>query len=832
MRLGVIIVLGFIGIIIGLHLVLPRVLSDKLIFESPLLLFILNAIFSWFIPLTVVLVASQAYLASGSPNVLLLGCGMLTMSFTVLASSWAITFSTGAAVTVHNLGVLLASLLHLGAVFVTFLRIPSESRAKRKRLNSIIAYSGVLSLIALVVIGTLRGTIPPFFVKGVGFPVYRNIILGSAISLFTLSFLFLIKVYRREKSAFLFWYSLALLLYAVGLFGVWMQRLVADPIGWTGRFAQILSGIYFLAAALIVVHTARSRRVSVGDFVTAFLRESELDFKELVEKVREAIIAVDAEERVLFWNSSAERMFGYLREQAVGRLLTDLILPSNHKDRAAEKVEDLVQTGNSPMIEGPKDVALSTKMGHRIDARITVSTRMGAKGRIATFVVRDITERKRAEEALKQRTLELQQLTETLELRVKERTADLAKSNQELQEEIARRAKAEQQLLHAQKMEAIGTLAGGIAHDFNNVLLGIIASAEICLQEVPESTPIRNKLERIIKAGVRGRDLTKQVLALSGKYASNPKIVSLKPLLQETFDFLRSTLPRTIEMQLHLEEDRDRILADVSQIQQVVINLSMNAAYAMQERHGRLEISLEGISIHQGMPLPDIDMAPGDYLVLSVRDSGVGMDEEIQKRIFEPFFTTKPLQEGTGLGLFVVYGIVKNHKGTITVSSEPGKGSLFRVFIPRADAMVTEEKEVSRATIPRGNESVLFVDDEEIIVASMRNVLEHLGYKVLALADSREALVRFREAPAQFDIAILDQTMPHMTGDALAQKMIGIRPDIPIILCSGHGHQFTAEKAREMGIHFLEKPTTMREIAEIVRIALDQRKNMVSGVRH
>jgi len=211
-------------------------------------------------------------------------------------------------------------------------------------------------------------------------------------------------------------------------------------------------------------------------------------------------------------------------------------------------------------------------------------------------------------------------------------------------------------------------------------------------------------------------------------------------------------------------------------------------------------------------------------VALSIEDSGIGMDEEVLKRIFEPFFTTKPVQEGTGLGLFVVYGIVKSHKGAITVSSEPGKGSLFRVFFPKAKAKIMEEK-AAPVTIPLGNENVLFVDDEEFIAVSVRNLLEHLGYKVIALTDSREALICFREAPSQFDIAIIDQTMPYMTGATLAREMIKIRPDIPVILCSGHGHEISLEQLKEIGIrHFLPKPSTIREMAEIVRIALDQRK--------
>jgi two-component system cell cycle sensor histidine kinase/response regulator CckA len=217
-------------------------------------------------------------------------------------------------------------------------------------------------------------------------------------------------------------------------------------------------------------------------------------------------------------------------------------------------------------------------------------------------------------------------------------------------------------------------------------------------------------------------------------------------------------------------------------------------------------------------------MQPGDYLVLSVKDSGSGIDEKIRKRIFEPFFTTKPVGEGTGLGLSVVYGIVKNHKGGITVDSEPGKGSIFKVYLPRVETGVSVEAESLKA-IPRGNERILVVDDEEIIVTAVHNMLQHLGYKVTALMDSREALKLFSENPSQFDLMITDQTMPFMPGEDLGKVLMNIRSDIPVILCTGYSDLISSEKATAMGFRgFIMKPFNVREGAELVRRVLDQEK--------
>jgi len=252
------------------------------------------------------------------------------------------------------------------------------------------------------------------------------------------------------------------------------------------------------------------------------------------------------------------------------------------------------------------------------------------------------------------------------------------------------------------------------------------------------------------------------------------------------------------------------------------MNLCTNAAYAMRGKAGAIDLSLQSI-IFDSNDLPEPDMQPGNYLVLSVKDTGCGMEEEVRKRIFEPFFSTKPSGEGTGLGLSVAYGIAKNHKGNITVYSEPGKGSIFRVYLPKVDTGLSVTAEIIKP-FPRGSERILFVDDEEFVVSSVRNMLQQLGYKVTTLTDSREALKLFLTDPSQFDLVMTDQTMPLMTGEDLGKEMMRIRSDIPVVLCTGYADFISSEKAAAMGFRgFIMKPFTVREGAELVRRVLDKK---------
>jgi len=346
----------------------------------------------------------------------------------------------------------------------------------------------------------------------------------------------------------------------------------------------------------------------------------------------------------------------------------------------------------------------------------------------------------------------------------------------------------------------------------------------MALLGLPVGSGIHNNLDLILKSAIRGRDLVRQMLLFSRKSEKKQEVISLIPLIKETFKLLRSSLPATIQMKLLQETEFDTVYGDPSQIQQVVMNLCTNAAHAMRGKTGVIDISLQATTLGL-MDLPEADMEPGEYVILSVKDTGSGMDAEVKKRIFEPFFTTKSVGEGTGLGLSVVYGIVKGHRGNITVYSEPGKGSIFMVYLPKVDTASVEEAEVLKP-LPRGKERILFVDDEEIIVNSVRNMLEHLGYKVTTLMDSEEALKLFSANPWQFDLVMSDQTMPFMTGEDLGREMMRIRPDIPIVLCTGYSDIISSEKAKAFGFRgYIMKPFSVREGAELMRQVLDQKRS-------
>ncbi len=392
-----------------------------------------------------------------------------------------------------------------------------------------------------------------------------------------------------------------------------------------------------------------------------------------------------------------------------------------------------------------------------------------------------------------------------------------------LSRDVTGEARIEEQLRHAQKMEAVGTLAGGIAHDFNNILAVIIGNTEMALDATPNDGPKRN-LEHIIRASMRARDLVKQILTFSRRTEQTMAALHLSPLIEETFAMLRASLPTTVAMDLDLTADPDTVYADPSQVQQILMNLSTNAAQAMDDG-GRLYISLNRTDFGSKDLLPESDMLPGTYLVLSVKDTGQGMDAATVKRVFEPFFTTKEHGRGTGLGLSVVYGIVKGHKGGASVSSAPGKGSEFRIYLPAARVEAAEEAD-DMGAFQGGNESILYVDDEPDLARLGEVLLSRLGYRVEAMTSSREALRTFMSAPSRFDLVVTDQIMPEMTGAVLAQRVLGVRPDIPIILITGHSETMSAEQAKEIGINeFIMKPVSTRELAGTIRRALERTKS-------
>jgi len=381
----------------------------------------------------------------------------------------------------------------------------------------------------------------------------------------------------------------------------------------------------------------------------------------------------------------------------------------------------------------------------------------------------------------------------------------------------------ERMLQQAQKMEAIGTLAGGIAHDFNNILSPILIQTEMALLDLPDDSLIRLNLEDVLDAGNRARDLVRQILAFSRQGEEERTAFKVSSVVKDALKLLRATLPVTIEIKQDIQAESALIMADATQIHQVLMNLCTNASQAMQAKGGVLDIGLEHVDLNPTAAASIPDLEPGSYLKLRVSDTGEGMDRVIQERIFDPYFTTKEKNGGTGMGLAVVHGIIRSYEGAITFESERGKGTTFWVYLPCLERE-SPMKSVETEPLPTGNERILLVDDEKAIIDAIQQMLERLGYQVVARTSSVEALEVFRLQPDSFDLLITDQTMQAMTGEALAKEVMAIRSDIPIVLCTGFSHNINEEKALSMGIReFIMKPVLVREMAVIIRRLLDKK---------
>jgi PAS domain S-box-containing protein len=390
--------------------------------------------------------------------------------------------------------------------------------------------------------------------------------------------------------------------------------------------------------------------------------------------------------------------------------------------------------------------------------------------------------------------------------------------------DVTEQKRMEERLIQSQKLEAIGTLASGIAHDFNNILGVIVGYTDLTLYTMSEGEGIKNNLRAVLSACDRAKNLIRQILAFGRRSEQRAMVMDLCPLIKESVRFLRAALPSNIEIRTRLEVESATVMADPVQIHQVVLNLGANAAHAMREKGGVLDVVARKAAVDQESSLRYPNLPPGDYLLLSFVDSGCGMSREVLSRIFEPFFTTKGEGEGTGLGLSVAHGVVQDHGGSIMVYSEEGKGSTFNVYLPLAGNASVEAGGADATPMAHavGVERVLFVDDEPELVDICGQILQHLGYQVTGLTSSVEALRLFRSDPGGFDLVVTDQTIPHLSGMQLAEEVLAICPEIPVIVCTGLGIGASEERGRELGVRYvLMKPLDVRELAEKVRSALD-----------
>ena len=547
------------------------------------------------------------------------------------------------------------------------------------------------------------------------------------------------------------------------------------------------------------------------------LKASEKDYRALVEGSIQGVYI--HENRIIqLANPALARIFGYESP--------DLLVGIDYATLVAPHEYERLEGCRTALLQGWPTPERYEYQGLRrdgtlvwIECQVSHITWRDAPAFLATL--QDITSRRQAEETL-------QNLNARLESRVQQRTAELLRANESLRTEIIERQRAEEerhalvtQLQQAQKSEAIGTLAGGIAHDFNNILGAIMGYSELAQRVAPPNCNSNLYLNEVLKASIRAKDLVAQILTFSRRgQAIEKRPFDIRPIIKEALKLLRATLPTTIELRQQFVGEPCFVLADPTQIHQIMVNLCTNAAHAMREGGGVLEVTQADVELDAEAVTQYRNLGPGSFVELTIKDTGHGMDAATLERIFDPYFTTKKVGEGSGLGLAVVHGIVQTHQGSITVTSAPNEGTTFRILFPRIKAI---EEETQRGLVPvqQGSERILFVDDESTLVALAKEMLGSLGYDVTVKVGSNEALGLFRECPDAFDLIITDYTMPQLTGTDLAREMLRIRPGIPIILCTGFSREINEQMAREAGIaEFAIKPLSMSNLSEAIRKAL------------
>ncbi|MBA4367902.1 MAG: hypothetical protein C0403_09725 [Desulfobacterium sp.] len=505
------------------------------------------------------------------------------------------------------------------------------------------------------------------------------------------------------------------------------------------------------------------------------LKEKEELLRIALESNPDSIVLYDMKGNVLFFNQAFMNTFGWTLDERIGKKM-DVFVPEENYEETRQMILQLL-AGKS--ISGFETYRL-TKDGRKLPVMISGSIFRNRQGNLEGSIInlKDISE------------------------------------NKQLQSELQQ----------AQKMEAIGTLAGGIAHDFNNILSPIIGYTEMMLDNAPEGSDLRESLHEVLVASLRASDLVKQILAFSRQEGKELKPVKIQIIIKELIKLMRASIPTTIAIKQHIDNNCGMVFADPTNIHQIAMNLMTNAYHAMETDGGTLTIGLSEVTL-SAEDLNSFNLNPGTFVCFSVSDTGHGIEKYLLDRIFEPYFTTKTNGKGTGLGLSVVHGIVKSYKGDIRVYSEPGKGSVFTVYLPVIHMEREETTNMNHLSVRGGDEHILLVDDEEPILKMEKQMLERLGYQVTSRTSSMEALEAFRSSLNKFDLVITDMTMPNMTGEKLACELKKIRKGIPVIVCTGFSEKISRERAEALGIDgFLIKPIARNDLAKTIRTVMDMNK--------
>jgi PAS domain S-box-containing protein len=491
-----------------------------------------------------------------------------------------------------------------------------------------------------------------------------------------------------------------------------------------------------------------------------------------VEQSSEAIVITDTKDHILYVNRTFQALHGIKRPAAVGRTYGEIIRFDHEEDAFRQGIREALAKGE--VWKGRLTRTVRGMAESKLD--VTISPVRDTSGKVVNYAI--------------------------------------------LERDVTHEHKLEASVRHLQKMDALGTLAGGIAHDFNNILVPIFINAEMAASDAEQDSPASRYLNLILEAANRGRELVKQIISFSRQAEQKRDLVDIVPVVKEAVKFLQASIPKSVTIREHIGVASGMVRADPTQIHQVLMNLGSNAAYAMRKNGGWLDVGLSEVAVGPEMAAQNLYLKPGPYLKLTVEDTGIGMTREVEERIFDPFFTTKRRGEGTGMGLPVALGIVKSHGGAITVLTAPGRGTTFDVYFPGA----TGTADVARpqtGPASQGKGRVLFVDDEDILIRTVPGMLERLGFSVRAVADPLEALEIFRASPKDFDLVITDEIMPGLTGERLAKEMLRIRPELPVILCTGFSEAAQEEAIRAAGIReFIMKPFSTGEIAEKIQAAL------------